>query len=175
MEGIKQEHRALSGKTAGKLLNSGLVMPRGRIVEQAEAACGTIKLLIKLWDGMQVEAVLIPSAPHSISNMSRTTLCVSSQVGCARRCVFCATGKLGLERNLTAGEILLQLFLASKVAREEGLPPVSNVVFMGEGEPLNNFRQVSTAVHIMHHERGFQLSYRKVRSPIVVHFRIVLL
>ena len=163
----------LTPKTAQVLWESGLEMPHGEIKTQVVSACGTRKLLIALQDGLQVEAVLIPSEEHSKSKRRRTTLCVSSQVGCARGCIFCATGKLGLTRNLTAAEILLQLFLATQVARQAGLPAVTNVVFMGEGEPLNNLRQVAKAAQVMHDPRGFALSPRRVTvstvAPSVSH------
>ena len=88
------------------------------VVEAARFADsdGTTKLLVALHDGLQVETVLIPTD-------ARTTLCVSSQVGCARGCVFCSTGRMGLVRNLRAHEILAQLRLALAVAAERGLPP----------------------------------------------------
>jgi 23S rRNA (adenine2503-C2)-methyltransferase len=163
----------LTPKTAQVLWESGLAMPHGEIKTQVVSACGTRKLLIALQDGRHVEAVLIPSEEHSKSKRRRTTLCVSSQVGCARGCIFCATGKLGLTRNLTAAEILLQLFLAAQVGRQAGLPAVTNVVFMGEGEPLNNLRQVAKAAQVMHDPRGFALSPRRVTvstvAPSVSH------
>ena len=161
----------LTRKTARALLESGLAMPHGEIKQQVVSACGTRKLLIALHDGLQVETVLIPSDEHSKSKRQRTTLCVSSQVGCARGCVFCATGKLGLTRNLTAEEILLQLFLAARVARKAGPPPVTNVVFMGEGEPQNNLRHVAQAVNVMLDPRGFSLSPRKVGVYVLLPAR----
>jgi 23S rRNA (adenine2503-C2)-methyltransferase len=165
----------LTPKTAQVLRESGLAMPHGEIKTQVVSACGTRKLLIALQDGLQVEAVLIPSEEHAKSKRRRTTLCVSSQVGCARGCIFCATGKLGLMRNLTAAEILLQLFLGAQVARQAGLPAITNVVFMGEGEPLNNLRQVAKAAQVMHDPRAFALSPRRVTvstvAPSVSHIQ----
>jgi 23S rRNA (adenine2503-C2)-methyltransferase len=103
-----------------------MAMPNGEIKTQVVSACGTRKLLIALQDGLQLEAVLIPSEEHSKSKRRRTTLCVSSQVGSARGCIFCATGKLGLTCNLTAAEILLQLFLAAQVAGRESVGTIHN-------------------------------------------------
>ena len=90
------------------------------------AADGTRKLLIKLSDELEVEAVLIPPLPsgdrRAANARSHTTLCISSQVGCRMACAFCATGRMGLVRNLSADEILAQAFLARRVVEESGLP-----------------------------------------------------
>jgi hypothetical protein len=95
------------------------------------ASDGTTKLLVKLLqDGLQVETVIIPW-----TETCRSTLCVSSQVGCAQACRFCATGRMGRLRNLSSGEICAQVFLARKVCRVLDLHPVDGVVFMGMGEP----------------------------------------
>ena len=95
------------------------------------ASDGTTKLLVKLLqDGLQVETVIIPW-----TETGRSTLCVSSQVGCAQACRFCATGRMGRLRNLSSGEICAQVFLARKVCRVLDLHPVDGVVFMGMGEP----------------------------------------
>jgi adenine C2-methylase RlmN of 23S rRNA A2503 and tRNA A37 len=92
-----------------------------------EAADGTTKLLVRLADGLAVEAVLIPHA-----HLPRTTLCISSQVGCDQGCRFCATARMGLVRNLTPDEILAQFVIASRVAsKSTKMPPLTNIVFMG--------------------------------------------
>jgi 23S rRNA (adenine2503-C2)-methyltransferase len=101
--------------------------------------------------------VLIPSAAGD-----RTTLCVSSQVGCRQACSFCATGAMGLLRSLEADEILAQLFEAVRLARAAGLPPVRNVVFMGMGEPLDNAPAVRAALEVMTHDLAFGLAKRHV-------------
>jgi len=87
---------------------------------------GTTKLLLQLHDGTEVETVIIPFGANN-----RSTLCVSSQVGCRQGCAFCATGKMGKLRSLAADEMLAQLYWARKICRERQLPPVTNVVFMG--------------------------------------------
>lgn len=89
--------------------------------------------------------VMIPRADQY------TTLCVSSQVGCRRACSFCATGTMGLQRSLTNEEILEQVHLALRVGREQAMPPLRNVVFMGMGEPLDNPDAVEAALHSMTH------------------------
>lgn len=90
-------------------------------VSQVVSDCGTRKLLLRLTDGQEVESVLIPSTKYS-----RTTLCVSSQVGCDRGCAFCLTGKMGLVRNLTAVEIVSQVVHGLRVSRAESMPPLCN-------------------------------------------------
>jgi 23S rRNA (adenine2503-C2)-methyltransferase len=107
------------------------------------------KLLIKLKDGARVETVWIPEK-------SRTTLCISTQVGCARRCAFCATGRAKFVRNLTAGEILEQ----AVIARRRWL--VSNVVFMGMGEPFDNYENVRRAAILLTSPQAFGLGQRHV-------------
>lgn len=98
---------------------------------------GTVKFILKLADGLECESVFIPM--HS-----KTTLCISSQVGCKMGCAFCETGKMGLLRHLTVGEIVAQVFCAI-----HGLQlPVKNIVFMGMGEPLDNFKAVMHAIDI---------------------------
>ena len=113
------------------------------------AADGTKKLLLKLADGLEVETVLIPPLPSErrvASNArARTTLCISSQVGCRQGCVFCATGRMGLLRNLTADEILAQAYHAERVVTASGMPSLSNIVFMGLGEPADNADHVRFA------------------------------
>ena len=118
---------------------------------------GTQKLLVALADGLSVECVIIP-----MHGGKHTSLCVSSQVGCSRGCAFCSTGAMGLVRSLTTEEILAQVWTAVRAVRERGLPPLVNVVFMGMGEPLNNFEAVERAVRLLVHPKGFALSRRNV-------------
>ena len=106
---------------------------------------GTIKYLFKLVNGSSVESVLIPSYDRNDEELKRLTLCVSSQVGCALDCAFCATGKLKLTRNLSAAEIVDQVLNAEKHTGKK----ITNVVFMGMGEPLQNFENVVKAVEIL--------------------------
>ncbi|MCK6550936.1 23S rRNA (adenine(2503)-C(2))-methyltransferase RlmN [Myxococcota bacterium] len=106
------------------------------------SADGTTKLLLGLRDGLAVEAVLIPEP-------SRTTLCVSSQVGCARGCTFCLTATMKLVRSLSAAEITAQVAAGLSVARELALPGLRNVVFMGMGEPLDNADAVRASLAVI--------------------------
>lgn len=109
---------------------------------------GTIKYLFRLQDGGRVESVLIPSVinfDEPPSETKRLTLCVSTQVGCPLDCKFCATGTMGLERNLTAGEIIDQLLAARNASGKK----ITNLVYMGMGEPLLNYDNVMKSVEII--------------------------
>lgn len=119
------------------------------------ASDGTCKILFSLGDGSIIETVLIPC------ERGRTTLCVSSQVGCAMNCQFCYTGRMGLKRNLTAAEIVEQVVYARRHFTNE-VGPLTNVVFMGMGEPLHNFDNVLKAAEIMVDCHGLHFSPRKV-------------
>ena len=128
------------------------------IASQHDSADGTRKWLIRVGDGSLVETVLIPDG-------ERATLCVSSQVGCSLDCKFCSTGKQGFQRNLTAAEIVGQLWLAidSYDAFQAGKDRVvTNVVFMGMGEPLLNFDNVVAAMNLFMDDFGYGISKRRV-------------
>lgn len=123
------------------------------------------KFLITLSDGKKIEAVLMPEK-------TRITLCLSSQVGCAQACAFCHTGRMGLDRQLRADEIVAQVLLAKKWILEHkdwagglGLDPergLTNVVFMGMGEPLDNTPEVFKAIEIMQNHFGLRIAKRKI-------------
>jgi len=119
---------------------------------------GTRKWVLKLDESNSVEMVLIPDG-------DRRTLCVSSQVGCSLDCSFCSTGKQGFQRDLSASEIIAQVWIAQKSfePRENlGERVVTNVVMMGMGEPLLNFDNVVSAMHIMKDDLGYGISKRRV-------------
>jgi len=118
---------------------------------------GTEKFLWRLADGAAIESVLIPEG-------KRRTLCVSSQVGCALGCVFCATGRMGWQRNLTAGEIAAQV--RQLVLRDPATIP-TNVVFMGMGEPLLNWEAVDAALTILNHPEGCGIGARHITVSTV--------
>jgi 23S rRNA (adenine2503-C2)-methyltransferase len=127
------------------------------------AADGTRKWLLDVGGGNAVETVFIPEA-------QRGTLCVSTQVGCALQCAFCSTGRQGFNRNLTAGEIIGQLWHANRMlgavkrpgAGDSGERVISNVVLMGMGEPLANYENVVTALKLMLDDNAYGLSRRRV-------------
>ncbi|KAK6160192.1 hypothetical protein DH2020_003573 [Rehmannia glutinosa] len=119
------------------------------------ASDGTKKILFVLEDGLVIETVVIPC------RRGRTTVCVSSQVGCAMNCQFCYTGRMGLKRNLSAAEIVEQAVFARRLLSNE-VGTITNVVFMGMGEPLHNFENVIKAADIMVDDQGLQFSPRKV-------------
>lgn len=116
------------------------------------AADGAAKLVFQTDDGAAIESVLIPGP-------ERATLCVSSQVGCAMNCQFCLTARMGLSRHLTTAEIVDQLVQARRLFPEVW---ISNIVFMGMGEPLHNLDEVLPAIDILVDDRGLGLSHRRV-------------
>ncbi len=134
-------------------LSSVACVEAPRIVGDTAAADGTRKWLLKVDGRNAVEAVFIP-APR------RGTLCVSIQAGCVLDCGFCSTGKQGFNRNLSAAEIIGQLWLANRLL--EGERPVTNVVMMGMGEPLLNLDNVIPALRLMLDDRAYGLSRRRV-------------
>jgi 23S rRNA (adenine2503-C2)-methyltransferase len=125
-------------------LQSRYAIPSLRIERMSESADGTKKFLFQLEDSRSIETVLIPSEMN-IEKAPRRTLCVSTQVGCPLDCQFCATASLKLKRNLTSGEILLQIF---DVERFLGTS-ITNLVFMGMGEPMLNYENVVRSLRII--------------------------
>ena len=123
-------------------------------VDQLESSDGeTTKLLFALEDGSKIETVLM-------NYRRRHTLCISSQVGCAMNCSFCATGQMGYTRNLTAGEIVDQVLYFARQLDAKG-ENVTNIVFMGMGEPFHNYDEVMKSIRIMNDERGYNLGARR--------------
>ncbi len=137
----------LSKPLRAKLVEEGYYISSLQVVEKLTDPDGTVKYVFGLPDGSKIESVLL-------FDDDRRTLCVSTQVGCEMGCVFCATGRLGLARNLTAGDIVDQVNLAGGDAR------ISNVVFMGMGEPLANYEATLDAVRILNHSAGRHIGIR---------------
>jgi 23S rRNA (adenine2503-C2)-methyltransferase len=133
-------------------------------VEEVVARDHTRRLLWRTHDALVIESVIIPA-----DNSQRVTLCVSSQVGCGRRCAFCETGRLGLVRNLGVDEIVGQFRLANRIWNgvRGALPAISNIVFMGMGEPLDNLDNVIDAIAVLTHDWSYGLSARKISVSTV--------
>ena len=122
------------------------------------SADGTEKFLFRLADGRQIESVFIPDTPAM-------TFCVSTQVGCAMACAFCLTGKMGLVRQMTAGEIVGQVRALARIVDLKGKP--FNIVLMGMGEPLHNYDETMTALRILTDPNGFGVSSRRITLSTV--------
>lgn len=124
------------------------------IAEQQRSTDRTIKLAFKTNSGV-VEGVLIPTT-------NRVTACISSQIGCSLACTFCATGKLKLKRNLTAGEIYDQVVRIKDLADNEYEQNLTNIVYMGMGEPLLNYKNVLRSVEMITSEKGLGMSPKRI-------------
>jgi 23S rRNA (adenine2503-C2)-methyltransferase len=128
------------------------------VIRSERSEDGTAKFLLRLADGKQIESVFIPDTPSM-------TFCVSTQVGCAMKCGFCLTGKMGIDRNLTPGEIAGQVRV---LARELGMLDARfNIVLMGMGEPLHNYDATMKALRILADEHGFAMSSRRITLSTV--------
>jgi 23S rRNA (adenine2503-C2)-methyltransferase len=129
-----------------------------RVVSDEQSVDGTRKFVLELGDQRRIESVFIPDTPSM-------TFCISTQVGCAMSCGFCLTGKMGLVRNLTAGEIAGQVRVLAAATRLLDFP--FNIVLMGMGEPLHNYDQTMKALRILHSEHGLNVSPRRVTLSTV--------
>jgi 23S rRNA (adenine2503-C2)-methyltransferase len=125
----------------------------------------TTKLLLRMGDGQLIETVLM-QYPEPGERHPRSTVCVSTQAGCAMGCVFCATGQMGFERNLKAEEVVAQVIELSRTLKERG-QHVTNVVFMGMGEPLANYAETIRAVRLLTGPRAFGLGQRSITISTV--------
>jgi len=175
VHGIKGTGRlaAFPRSLVGRLQEWGSLANRPRIVDAHRSRYDhSVKFLIGLSDGERVESVLMPES-------KRMTLCISSQVGCRQACSFCHTGRMGLKRNLTAGEIVGQVLAATEFIASNaewlaatGLPPaqrVTNVVFMGMGEPLDNVTEVARALDILTDPYGLAIALRRISVSTAGH------
>lgn len=128
------------------------------LLHMEEARDGTKKFLFQLQDGNRIESVLIP-------DKARLTLCLSTQVGCAFGCRFCLTGKIGWKRDLTVSEIINQILEVKKILPEK--TSMTNIVLMGMGEPLANYKNTLKAIELMVHPDAFNFSSRRVTLSTV--------
>jgi len=139
------------------VLQTHFEIPALSIHHRQDSKDGTVKLRFELCDGNKVEGVLIPVAKEK-----RMTACISSQVGCSLSCKFCATGFLKRERNLFAHEIYDQVVQIDKIARHKFGIPLTNIVFMGMGEPLLNYKNMLQGIHKITDETGLGMASRRI-------------
>lgn len=137
------------------LLAEEYFIPQTKIHSTQISKDGTIKCSIKLHDNHLIESVLIPTE-------NRVTICVSSQVGCSLSCKFCATGYMGRKRNVAFDEIVDQVVLLNKIAIEQYQKPVSNVVFMGMGEPMLNYQNLLLAIGKLTDQKGLSIAPKRI-------------
>ena len=128
------------------------------VVHREKSVDGTEKFALRLNDGRVIESVFIPDTPAM-------TFCISTQVGCAMACAFCLTGKMGLVRNLTAGEIVGQVRVLADALAMRGT--AFNIVLMGMGEPLHNYDETMKALRILADDQGFRIPPRRVTLSTV--------
>lgn len=147
------------GKELRTKLANSLQFPTIKLIK-TQKSDETTKFLWELADGKRVESVLIYS-------FDRRTVCLSSQVGCPARCAFCASGKEGLIRNLTSAEIVEQALHINSYLHEQEGSRVSHLVYMGMGEPLENYEAVLKSVKILHNEEGLLISQRRITISTV--------
>jgi 23S rRNA (adenine2503-C2)-methyltransferase len=146
-------------KTDRQTLGEHFDFLAGQVATHQQSSDGTQKILLGWRDGAQAECVIIPEE-------KRRTACISSQVGCPVGCKFCASGLNGLQKNLTAERIVHQIFVCNRLLSEKQ-QRVTNIVFMGMGEPLANYNNVITAIRILHDPRCFNIGARKITVSTV--------
>lgn len=144
-------------KALRERLEEAFVLRPVQVQKQQKSNDGTIKLGLRLHDGHLVEGVLIP-----VPADKRMTACISSQVGCSLSCSFCATGFLPKKRNITAAEIYDQVVLINRIAEETYGQPLTNIVYMGMGEPLLNYREVLRSAELLTSPDGLNMSPRRL-------------
>ncbi len=148
-------------KELRRKLEGSAEISRPRIEAIQESRDGTIKFLLGLSDGALVETVLIPEKDH-------LTQCLSCQVGCPMGCTFCATGQMGLARNMVQSEILGQILVAGDYLKEQGQTKApKNLVFMGMGEPLLNLKELTRSLAALNHNMGLNFSSRRITVSTV--------
>jgi len=156
------EIKQLPKKMREELIAAGYTIGSAKKIHQVVSDDGdTTKLLLKLTNDSSVETVLMQYDPSKIGGHPRSTICVSTQIGCAMGCVFCATGQMGFETNLKAEHIVSQVIHFAELLQKRG-EHVTNLVFMGMGEPMANYDEMIRAVRILTHDRGFGLGQRHI-------------
>ena len=143
------------GKNLQEFLNSNFIIDKVSLKDQQVSKDKTIKCAFEVDKNSVVEGVLIPTK-------KRMTACISSQVGCSLACTFCATGRLKLLRNLSAGEIYDQVFHLKNEANAQYQKSLSNIVYMGMGEPLLNYKNVLSSINWICSEEGLGMSPKRI-------------
>jgi len=164
----KQIHEWLWKKNAGSFdemsnlsvtlrekLNQDFYIDQINLADQQTSKDGTVKCAFSIGESQVIEGVLIPTS-------TRSTACISSQVGCSLACTFCATGRLKLLRNLTPGEIVDQVVFLNDLSLNNHQRPLSNIVYMGMGEPLLNYKNVLRSTEILCSPEGLGISPRRI-------------
>jgi 23S rRNA (adenine2503-C2)-methyltransferase len=147
-------------KADRQMLSEHFVINALKLNDEQRSRDGTIKCAFELHDGHLVESVLIPSA-------KRFTACISTQVGCQLNCSFCATAKIPFQRNLNVGEIFDQVMYLNNLAEKNYQGHLTNIVYMGMGEPLNNYENLIGSVNIISSEDGLNFSPRRITVSTV--------
>ena len=142
-------------KELRNLLDDRFEFKCAKIDQEFRSFDGSIKFSFRLFDNKLIEGVLIPSK-------KRVTACISSQIGCSLDCSFCATGKLGLSRNLSSSEIFDQVFILNNESKKNYGRQITNIVFMGMGEPLLNYNNLLKAISHITSEKGMGISPRRI-------------
>ena len=164
LEGLYKNRDVWNKHVSSKLLGAfkekfDFTLPA--ITATQEAPDGTVKFMMKFRDGMEVETVLIPF--HK-----RFTVCLSTQVGCAMNCSFCYTGTQGLKRNLNSGEIVGQYLVAAQWLKRRNAKALNpSIVFMGQGEPLHNLKEVTQAVKVLNDPKIIGVGHRQMTLSTV--------
>lgn len=138
-------------------LEEDFTLPAVQLDTVQHSEDGTVKFRLKLHDGHLIETVLIP-----VAREERYTVCVSSQVGCSLTCSFCATGRMKRERNLTPGEIVDQVVFANNESLETYGRPITNIVYMGMGEPLLAYKEVLASIDHLTGTHGWNMAPRRI-------------
>ena len=156
------EIKQLPKKMREELIAADYTIGSAKQIHQVVSDDGdTTKLLLKLTNDSFVETVLMQYESSKIGGHPRSTICVSTQIGCAMGCVFCATGQMGFETNLKSEHIVSQVIHFAELLQKRG-EHVTNLVFMGMGEPMANYDEMIRAVRILTHDRGFGLGQRHI-------------
>ncbi len=153
IKGLSKEQRKLLG-------NSAKIAAPKLLTRQDSAFDDTHKLLLELEDGEKIETALMLYSREK--SRDRATCCVSTQSGCSMGCAFCATGRLNKGRNLKAGEIVSQVLQGEIIGKEKGFNGITNIVYMGMGEPLLNLEQVHKSLLIFNNQDGLNIGMRRM-------------